>query len=500
MTSSRECDEYRRERAIVMLVVALLVVARSAVFVFWEQSYFDSDQAVIGLMAKHLRELRAFPVFMYGQNYKLAVEAWLAAPVFLAAGVSVAALKLPLLAINLAIAFLLLWILERDAQLRPWLAGVAAIFFVLPAPGTAASFLEAGGGSLEPLLYVLLLWVARRRPAWFGIIFGIGYFHREFTLYGVLSLALMGAAGGTLLTRHGARFALIALQWFVIVWVIVEFAQGRASAAGPMTSAADVHALPAVLEVRNRLCIDPRTFPAALYGLVTVHWVDLFGLRVQPLLDYAIDSRVSQGVRGGWIVFAAAMLLAFVRLIWRVIFSRVDRGFREEHTACAYLTLTGLMSAGVFAVSRCGGVGPMRYDTLSIFAAVGIGAWYLGTERSRVLRNTWILLVAGWAGMSALGHGRLWTEYLTHPPYGVKREIIRQLDARGVRYGISDYWIAYYVTFLTNERIVMRADDVTRILEYDREVLAHANEAMTVARIRCGNGTEVIPGVYFCPP
>ena len=486
-----------RERAIVMAVVGLLVVARSAIFVFWEQSSFDSDQAVIGLMAKHLSELRAFPVFMYGQNYKLAVEAWLAAPVFLVAGVSVTALKLPLLVINLTVAFLLIWILERDARLRPWRAGVATCFFVLPAPGTAASLLEAGGGSLEPLLYVLLLWVTRRRPALFGVVFGIGYLHREFTLYGALSLAIMAAVTGTLFTRQGVRAALIAAQWFVTVWLIVEFAQGYASAAGPMTSAADVRAVSAFLEVRNRVCIDPRTFLPSLHRLVTDHWIQLFGLRVQPLLDYSIDSRVRQGVNGAWLLLAGAMALALARLAMAFA---AERGIRREHRVCAYLTLTGLISAGVYAVSRCGGISPMRYDALSILAAVGVGAWYLGVERSRALRNTWIVLVAGWVGVCALGHGRLWAEYLTHPPFGVKRQIADLLEARGVRYGASDYWIAYYVTFLTKERVIMRSDDVTRILEYDRDVLAHSGETTTVARIPCRNGDQVIPGVYFCPP
>ena len=52
ITSARPVDS-RRERALVIVVVGLLIVARSAIFVFWEQSFFDSDQAVIGLMAKH---------------------------------------------------------------------------------------------------------------------------------------------------------------------------------------------------------------------------------------------------------------------------------------------------------------------------------------------------------------------------------------------------------------------------------------------------------------
>ena len=49
---------------------------------FAKATAFDSDQAIFGLMAKHLSELRALPVFMYGQNYILGVEAWMAAPLF----------------------------------------------------------------------------------------------------------------------------------------------------------------------------------------------------------------------------------------------------------------------------------------------------------------------------------------------------------------------------------------------------------------------------------
>lgn len=84
-----------RERLLVIAAAVVLVVARTSVFVIWEQAAFDSDQAIVGLMAKHLAEGRAFPLFFYGQNYLLAVEAWMAAPLFWLAGPSVAALKLP---------------------------------------------------------------------------------------------------------------------------------------------------------------------------------------------------------------------------------------------------------------------------------------------------------------------------------------------------------------------------------------------------------------------
>ena len=69
--------------AIVLGVAAALVLLRALVYLLFEQVGFDSDQAIIGLMAKHLGEGRAFPLFLYGQTYMLAVEAWTAVPFFL---------------------------------------------------------------------------------------------------------------------------------------------------------------------------------------------------------------------------------------------------------------------------------------------------------------------------------------------------------------------------------------------------------------------------------
>src|SRR5262245_37321956 len=115
------------------LVLALgaatvLVLSSSAVFLLWEQAGFDSDQAIFGLMAKHIAELRSFPMFIYGAQYMLAMQAWLAAPLFAIFGPSVAALKVPVLLVNIATAGLLVWILHRDAGLKAGTALLASLF------------------------------------------------------------------------------------------------------------------------------------------------------------------------------------------------------------------------------------------------------------------------------------------------------------------------------------------------------------------------------------
>src|SRR5687767_120222 len=153
-----------RRLTIAMAVAVALVLARSAVFLLWEQAAFDSDQAIFGLMAKHIVEGRAFPLFFYGDFYLLAVESWLAAPLFAIFGPSVAVLKIPVVAINAVTAVLHVWILHRDAKLSPAIALLAAMFFALAAPVMAKLLVDTPGGNPEPFLYVLLLWVLRDRP------------------------------------------------------------------------------------------------------------------------------------------------------------------------------------------------------------------------------------------------------------------------------------------------------------------------------------------------
>ena len=491
-------DPIRRERLAAMAIVALLVVARSAIFVFWGQSHFDSDQAVIGLMGKHLSEGRALPLFLYGQNYIFAVEAWMAATVFLVAGASVAALKLPLLAINLAVALLLVWLLEREAKLRPALAGVAALCFVLPPPATASMLVEANGVNIEPFLYVLLLWLTRERPALFGVIFTIGFLQREFTAFALIALVIVEAATGDLFKRENIRRGLVAFRSAAEVWLVVALAKQYASAAGPGTTMADIRA-PAnnVLEALTRVCFDRSTIGEGVWRLLTTHWARLFGLSVEPLWHFGIESSGNQGVPGIWLILSGAMLLAVTRVVMAVA---AEGRLRRDQMLCAYLTTVGLLTAAAFVIARCGAQGHTRYALLSLYAAVGLSAWYLTVERERKIRTVWIALMIVWASAGALGHARLWREYLAHPPVSTKQLIIRHLEARGIRYAIADYWVAYYTSFVTHERIIVTPEEFPRIVDYDRQVDAHRSEAIRIARTPCPGGKEVIQGIYFCPP
>src|SRR3954469_7751362 len=493
-------DSSREWRTILPIAVALIVF-RSAIFVFWPQSYFDSDQAIFGLMAKHIAEGRAFPLFMYGQTYMLAAEAWLAAPLFLIAGASVAALKFPLLIINIAIALLLARMFYRDVGLRPWLALVATLFFVLPAPGTSAMFVEAGGGNIETPLYVVLMWLTRNRPNWCGLVLGIGFVNREFTLYGLAALLTIEAAQRVLFTRQGILRRLRMFRTAAEVWLVVTWLKQYSPAAGPGTSPRDLYqasgASDNVGQVWNRICIDPsKWFEGVLAGLTT-HLPHLFGMTVQPLVDYGIDSRTSQGLPWGGLLLIGLFGIAAVRITMTIA---GQRRWRSEYDACAYLVLSAAFSFGAYTLLRCGVLGVMRYDLLSVVGAAALAAWYLRVEHIRAIAAAWLVLMLTWVAATGAAHGRLWAEYVSHPPTSVKRMVISELEAAGIRYAYADYWLAYYITFLTNEAIIVHATDSSRIAEYQRIVDAHRDEAIRVSRTPCPGGREVIRRVYFCSP
>ena len=488
----------RRARWIVLATAVAIVGGRSAVFLIWPQSYFDSDQAIVGLMAKHLAERRAFPLFLYGQTYMLGVEAWLAAPLFAIFGVSATLLKLPLLAMNVVIALALVTAFVRDMALTWWLAAVASLPFLIPSPGITAVFLDASGGSVEPLLYVVLLWMTRRHPLWCGLVFGIGFLNREFTVYGLAALVCIDAIDRRLFTRDTVRHYVKVLAVAAVVWIAVQGLESISSGSGPGTTIRDTFtASNNLAEVAGRVCISPAKTAAGVRRLFSEHWPAVFGTGVYPLTTFSIESRVTQGLAGSsWLVVMTAALGVVA----------IALGSRRGRPAAAprlgqYLILAAVFSVAGYIVGRCGEVSfySMRYDMLSVLGGVGLAGWVLSTHPPLLLRAAWLAAFGVWIAIQAGAHVRLATEYASDPPVPAKQLVIRALDAQGIRYGRADYWLAYYIDFMTNERIVLASEAPQRILLYNKIVDEHAAEAVRLSRRRCSGGTELAPGVYRCP-
>jgi 4-amino-4-deoxy-L-arabinose transferase-like glycosyltransferase len=96
-----------RRHALFIGLFVLIAAARFAILLT-SQTHVHSDEAIIGLMAKHIFEGGYFPFYMYGQPYNAgaAWEAYLAAIAFAFFGVSVISLKSCILVLSLVCLFL----------------------------------------------------------------------------------------------------------------------------------------------------------------------------------------------------------------------------------------------------------------------------------------------------------------------------------------------------------------------------------------------------------
>ena len=490
--------------AMVLAVLTALVLLRTALYLLFEQVSFDSDQAIVGLMAKHLVEGRAFPLFFYGQTYMLGVEAWAAAPFVLLVGPTVLALRLSMLAWNIAFAVLLVEGLRRGAGLRPWVALVPALFFAAAPPSIAHQLITAQGGIIEPFVYVALLWFLRDRPLWFGAVLGLGFRNREFTMYAVPALLILQVASGGLGWAR-VRGWLLAMVTFFAVWEVVEALMPFADLSGPGTRG-ELPAVSAESQVTN--LVDRFNWqPGELVERIT---------RIGPELLAWFSGARQVGTslplpERNWLAWIAGTcaLAALVRLLVLLVarpsapaatshLRRVASQIASAHFAL-YLLLVGTIAIVAFLAGRPILGGYARYAILGMLTPVGLVAALLALEPRPLVRRLAILATVAWASLGAVDHTRVLAAYVEDPPPNPFREIADRLVTRNVASARAGYWDAYKITFLAREQVRVASDDFIRIQEY-HDVLPESADAVVRIRDRpCPNG-ELIGDLYLCGP
>jgi len=491
---------------LVVVATGALIVLRSLVFLQYEQADFDADQAVVGLMAKHLSEGRAWPLFFYGQLYMMGVQAWMAAPVFLWLGPTVFALKLPLLVINVLTGAGLVFVLVRDLDLRPWQAGVATLWFAALPPITASRLVQAQGGTIEPLFYALLLWMTRRRPIVFGLVFAFGFLQREFTLFAVIAILVLEAVSRTLVDRRRlAHWAIVALV-FLGAREGVGLLRGQASMFGPQTA-------PVALDqgVTNVDVVASSVCPAPLHVAGNLGWLlgnnvpTFFGVKRQPAGAYIVTA---QPTGTPWAALplvvglglAVALALRGLPDTWR---ARPEAGASPPAHVGWFLLVTGLLAlAGVAAGCNVRSLMTIRYHLMLALAPVGLAALAF---RYAWGRGVWARASVGamsaatvlWAVAMATASAGLLQEYRQQPPRDPFRLLADDLTQQGDATGWASYWVAYHVNFLAQERVRLSPTSAIRITDYAREATHAGRRAVTVGGEPCAGGREVA-GWWVC--
>jgi hypothetical protein len=474
-------DRGPRERAFFCALATLLVLARCFVPTYYESFFFDSDQAIVGLMAKHLIEGRRFPLFYDGLNYMLGVEAWAIAPFFWMARPSVAVMRIPLILMNVLVAVWLVTALSRRLALRPATAFIAALPFIMPTPVVASHLLEAAGACVEPFVYVLLLWRLRKHPLAFGAVFALGFLHREFTAYAIPALLIVEARRA-IRARDLLRYGAIATAGFAVVWLVVDDLRMHLSGEALMRQAASL---------RGQMCFDPRELGARMVSVSTDALPVLFGGVPTPLAAFRMNTPLATGFRGvGWLV-AAAMMVIIIRLISR---RPHDRAPEAEGGFGAYLMWVGVFSVCAYPLScnlSPGNPPIIRYLLIALLLPIGSFAMFMRREPSQRLRSLIATAFVLWAGINLYDHIRLIGASLVEPPWNEHRVLADYLVEHHIRYARAIYWDAYKLDFLTRERVTVSSLDVVRIEDYQRRVEDHADAAVTLQRQPCSGGTAV---------
>jgi len=483
----------RRQRACLMALAVVLVLARSFPAIYYEGFYFDSDQAIVGLMARHLSRLQTLPLFYYSLNYILGVQAWIIAPFFALGRSSVGLARVPLLLLNIVVALWLLRLFTDRLRLRPVTAFVAALPFLVPTPSISAYLLQFAGASIEPFVYVIALWALRKRPFAFGLLLGVAYLHREFAIFTVPAMLLVEWRMPGFWSMDTARRAGWALAGFALVWLIVDDLKLREQGEGLIGQAQSL---------KGQMCATVPGVVSRAQALVTEAVPIVYGGYRLPIASFQINSQLDVGYAVvGLLVFAAlAMMLIRVALdVWRTRTRALGEGSTREigarHPGLAgYLAWVGLFTACAYPLScnvTLHSPPLLRYLLLTLLLPIGLFAAFAQRERSRALCTAATAVFVLWGAANLWDNTRVVVEALRNPPGSEHRALVDYLIDQRIRYARAIYWDAYVVDFLSGERVIAASVDTIRIPAYQKLVDEHAAAAVSLERLPCEGARRI---------
>jgi hypothetical protein len=508
-----------------LVAIAAATIAVRLPFLLRADRFFDADEAVEGLMARHVL-LGEYPLFLWGQRYKGVPEIYLTSAVFRATGSSVIALKAVTLACFIVFLCLNFMLVERLCSRR--IAWIATALFIAGPPTLVLWTLSGSAEIVFTLLCgsVLLLAVDRWRRApssrsplllVAGAAIGIGLWVQQYILFYVAALAVTAALetpgwreSVTRLLRErlprwlravlivaaavAAIYALLGLMAFFAGGLDVRLAGVRLTATHPQKMWWIAGALFAVIvaagsvSVFRSQLIGPAIgmlvgYAPALAGRLSNHGMgapiarlDLAGLRAAlpdimgVMLPMLFGFRDPSGLATIPAAFATVSVLLLAAACWRLRDRDLTPFF---HVLLVVVPVMFLISGSYIDVQSYRYLMPL-YGALPVVYAIGIDTVQRATRTGGVMLLACVLLMFGAQQIS-------WYHRLQ--PDRESAAIIACLDRTGVRAARATYWLSYKITFLTGERsIVAPTDGIDRYPPYSS--LVSSSETVDAAGCR----------------
>jgi hypothetical protein len=491
-------------------VIRLVLIAHA-----WPN--LNSDEATMGLMAKHILTRGEHPIFFYGQNYMGSIEAYLAAGSYLIFGYSVFALKFGML-ILYAILATLLYAFMR-ALFAPFFAVLAVAILSLGTDFMLYLQLEATGGYMEILIFTLIILLITRRlcltmpregaphltreramlyAAW-GFVAGVGLWSQVIIApFVVLAGAVLALCCWREMRHWLGAILLASLIVGVSPWIVFVATDGAAHERITIPGV-QVAPLPPVNH-------DPLLIGEQILGTVIISIPNLTGANalcpVSAPHAWPPDRWAATGaipcmvVRGAWGVGYIALWLAAMWLLGRPLWDLRGKIWNEEERrllANNGVVLVLLVAAGAvtifFALSPVSVQTPWpssRYLTsLLLLTPVIIATlWHTGAQAASARFARWatrsgqifaVLLMPLLCLGTVATFGNL---SLNQQQIATQDGLVTYLRAHGGQRFYTDYWTCLRTIFLSNEQLVCGNVTMQMQLEpgryppYDRLMLA----------------------------
>lgn len=436
----------------------------------------DSDEAIVGLMAKHIAEGESIPTFYYGQNYMGSLEPIMAAGVFKLFGISNAALKaVPLMFSLVFIA--ICYFLGRG--LGGSVAGlISAVFAAVPPCPLVVWSGKARGGFIEILvigglcLLLFMRWLkpekqSLRLTSLIAALLGLGWWTNNQIIYFMLPIGYLSLVKLLTVPQKSLSLRLKAIAVHLLVGVTFFLIGGW-----PFWQ----------YNLENNF-ISFEMFHGAEGSDMLEH--------VQGLLTVALP--IILGSKRFWEyndIFAGSTLLFF--LVYISLFYFIFRGrgkkvlslfgFPASLSGVEVLLVTVFAVLSVFCLSSFGYLVQAPRYLLPLYVPLFPLVGYAFAELRKVspivcLASGVLLLYMNFLSSYSFGRS-IPGEPFVYKQQRVARDhtqLIEWLDARKITWVRTNYWIGYRLAFETAERIrfdLFQEPTQLRIKSYRKEAKA----------------------------
>ena len=456
----------------VALLVGLVVLAALVRLDFMRAGDFviDSDEAIVGLMARHILEGRGIPTFYYGQHYMGSLEAICAAGLFWLFGSSPFTLQLTPLLFSLALVVVMY---RLGCEVGGALVGrVAALLTALPPVALVVWSFKARGGFIELLVIAALAmlftlkWLKRepsdaRYGVYTWVLLGLGWWVNNQIIYFVGPIALCGSihvAGLYVRSRLTLPQVMKLCGWCAVAFFlgsspywVYNIRHGFASLGMFGFASAD-------------------QFVNYVQGL----WVTAIPILLGAKRFWESDATLNSPTLVAYVFYGCvvvAVLASRGRSVVRLLRGEVDCASQVE-----IFFLVIIFACAVFTASTYGWLSQApRYLLplyIPLFVLCGLFIKLLVPVSRALASGVLMALVMGnvascyWGGRALPGEPFVFKGERVSRDH---REVITALDQMGLTKIRTNYWIGYRLAFETDERVtflVLQEPGQVRLPEY----------------------------------